>query len=247
MLLESMLRKTMLPETLQNDRYQQTLNRLLAGTTISWIALAAVFWFYDLPISIAFAEPNSTWAIFLERHGEYPASYLLTTSILTLLVWGCLTVFDRIRGRSVNGLVSRFLPPTFRNFALATILMNVVCRLTIVVLTKRYWGRVRFKDLTPDYADFTAWHVINGVTGNYSFMSGHAASAWMVLALNVVTRHSPPIIRSGTLAISIGYGVLMAVSRVRIGAHYASDVLFASGICVTVFILTLKWLNRTNG
>lgn len=226
------------------DPSQSTLNWTLIAMVSIWCAAAIVFAFFDLQISIAFVRPDSQWAIFLERYGEYPASYLLITALLTVIVWITLEMRVRLRKPAQRLVVDRYLPQVFRQMAFVTIIMNVVCRLTFVILTKRYWGRVRFKELSDGFEEFTPWYVINGVNGNFSFMSGHAASAWMVLALIVLTRNSSLLKQFLVLAGTISYGVAMAVSRVRLGAHYASDVLFSTGVCVTVFLLALKWLKH---
>lgn len=227
---------------MQNDRYQRRLNWALVVTASLWSVLAVICALFDLQISIALVRPDARWAIFLERYGEYPASYLLITALLTVIVWTAFARVDRSNRTRKRSLVRRYLPQAFRQMALVTIIMNVICRLGFVVLSKRYWGRVRFKDLSEGLEEFTPWYVINGVTGDYSFMSGHAASAWMVLVLIILTRRASSAAQFLTFAIAASYGVLMAVSRVRLGAHYASDVLFSTGVCVTVFILSLKWI-----
>ncbi|MHA1742683.1 MAG: phosphatase PAP2 family protein, partial [Candidatus Heimdallarchaeota archaeon] len=44
--------------------------------------------------------------------------------------------------------------------------------------------------------------------------------------------------RIGTIVAVFFWGVFVAISRVRIGAHYASDVLFSTGLAflVTIFL-----------
>ncbi|MBK7228246.1 MAG: phosphatase PAP2 family protein [Ignavibacteriales bacterium] len=54
-----------------------------------------------------------------------------------------------------------------------------------VSLIKIFWGRIRFRDLSDNYSDFTPWYFSQGVTGHQSFPSGHAAMGFMMMALFV--------------------------------------------------------------
>ena len=104
-------------------------------------------------------------------------------------------------------------------------------------------GRVRFRDLTPpDYLEYTPWFICNGITGNRSFPSGHTASGWMLLPLLILVkdREWKDPIKLATWIGVIGWGILVGLSRIFIGAHYASDVLFSTGVAFTTTIL-LYW------
>jgi membrane-associated phospholipid phosphatase len=95
-----------------------------------------------------------------------------------------------------------------------------------VNICKPLWGRVRFQDLAPGYADFTPWYLPQGVTGHHSFPSGHAAAGWLLLPLILLVRDRPRSVRISVAALAIAWGAMVATGRVVIGAHYASDVLF---------------------
>ena len=80
------------------------------------------------------------------------------------------------------------------------------------------------------------------VASGLGFPSGHAFSA---MALCVVTAGVMPRVMSGTTlriaqAISIGLGLLMGWSRVRLGAHWPSDVL-GGWLCGAAMGLLLLW------
>ena len=88
-----------------------------------------------------------------------------------------------------------------------------------------------------------------------SFPSGHTASAACLLTgfLIPMKLSNKKWISYLTLSASVIYTVLIAVSRVCIGAHYASDVLFGFGITTICFALSYMiftkkgWLNvRSN-
>lgn len=117
-----------------------------------------------------------------------------------------------------------------------------------VQLCKTLWGRVRFRDLAPDFSNFTPWFLPQGVTGHRSFPSGHTAMGWMLLPLAFAGDRlslrghdwrrtiSERFRRGGTWAVVLGWGVLVAASRVVVGAHYLSDVVFSTGVAFAVTV-----------
>ena len=113
--------------------------------------------------------------------------------------------------------------------------------LLFVQIIKLFWGRIRFRDL-PGYSDFTPWFLPQGFTDNYSFPSGHTAMSMMFLPLLVLIKdrkiNDPTKIL--VIVLVIGWGLFVALSRVAIGAHYASDTLFSSGFAAIITILFYK-------
>ncbi|MFX1524569.1 MAG: phosphatase PAP2 family protein [Promethearchaeota archaeon] len=119
-------------------------------------------------------------------------------------------------------------------------LLAIIHPLLFVQLTKVFWGRVRFRDLTvPGYIEYTPWFIPQGINGNQSFPSGHTAMGWMFLPLLIPLRKKEwrsPIRIVGTIVL-IGWGIFVGLSRIAIGAHYASDVLFSTGIPILITYL----------
>jgi len=109
-----------------------------------------------------------------------------------------------------------------------------------IQVTKFLWGRVRFRELDAAFSQFTPWYLPQGITGFDSFPSGHAAMGWMLLALLVLIENSKMWIKSLALSAIVFWGVLLASSRVVIGAHFASDVLFGSFFIIYTFIMLCK-------
>ncbi|MEJ2506939.1 MAG: phosphatase PAP2 family protein, partial [Ignavibacteriaceae bacterium] len=93
---------------------------------------------------------------------------------------------------------------------------------------------IRFRDLDSLYSAFTPWFIPNGINSNTSFPSGHSAMAWMILPLLMLVPVSNKKLRSVLIVIIILWGLIVGLSRIVIGAHYASDVLF--GGCIVIFI-----------
>ena len=144
-------------------------------------------------------------------------------------------------------LVPRRSALLLRPVALAIVLLAVVNPLLVVQLFKNLWGRVRFRNLGPGFDEFTRWFVPQGFTGHRSFPSGHAAMGWMLLPLAMLFPLSAYRIRldaTGSSALNlktraislliwtlvIAWGILVSASRVVVGGHYLSDVLFSTGV-----------------
>jgi membrane-associated phospholipid phosphatase len=100
---------------------------------------------------------------------------------------------------------------------------------------KLLWGRVRFRDLDAAHAAFSAWYLPQGPTGHASFPSGHTAMAWMLLP-GVLLFAQGTRARLVSALLVFGWGSFVALGRVVIGAHYASDVLFATLFALAVVL-----------
>ena len=127
----------------------------------------------------------------------------------------------------------------YKTLAWVVIILAIINVLVFVQGIKIVWGRVRFRNLLSDYSNFSPWFVPQGITGNKSFPSGHAAMGFMLLPLLILLKdrdiRDPKRIVM-TVAI-IGWGLFVACSRILIGAHYASDVLFSSAMASVITIL----------
>ena len=132
------------------------------------------------------------------------------------------------------------------NFARITFYLALISPLIFVQSFKILWGRVRFRDLAANYTKFTPWFHPQGITGNYSFPSGHTAMGWMLLPIFILlvdkNRWQYRIIGATILI----WGVIVALGRIVIGAHYASDVVFSTGAAFITFILLYDhYANKT--
>ncbi len=132
----------------------------------------------------------------------------------------------------------------YRIVAFIVVVLAVVNVLLFVQITKIVWGRVRFVNLLPNYANFSPWFIPQGITGNKSFPSGHAAMGFMLLPLLILVkdRDIKDPKRIGMTLVIIGWGIFVGLSRILIGAHYASDVLFSSAMASVVTILLYELL-----
>jgi membrane-associated phospholipid phosphatase len=127
------------------------------------------------------------------------------------------------------------------NFSRITIALGFWGYLICIQLVKTLWGRVRFRDLDVLYSQFTPWYQSQGINGFDSFPSGHAAMGWMLLPLILFVNNNIKYLLLGVICV---WAVAVAISRVVIGAHYASDVLFGSFFIIFVFIILFKHIDR---
>ena len=108
-----------------------------------------------------------------------------------------------------------------------------IAAFVIIWAFKLLWGRVRFRQLEGDLSLFTPWYLPQGVNGYFSFPSGHTANATVIFAVTAYFRFLPEKFRRWrpfiTAALLLWIGIA-AFSRVRVGAHYLSDVLFGAAI-----------------
>jgi len=111
---------------------------------------------------------------------------------------------------------------------------------------KYFWGRVRFRELDAVFSQFTPWYLPQGLTGFDSFPSGHAAMGWMLLPLLILISGKKGWIKYSMFILIFIWAVVLALSRVVIGAHYASDVLFGSFFIITAFSVFSKLYYSTD-
>lgn len=120
--------------------------------------------------------------------------------------------------------------------AAAHCVLAAVMTFCIIWVFKLCWGRVRFRQL-ESYSDFTPfWHP-NGYNGYFSFPSGHTANAAVIFTLTYYLdllseskrRYKPLIYIALTLWV-----IILALSRVLVGAHYLSDVLCGGAITAAI-------------
>lgn len=116
-----------------------------------------------------------------------------------------------------------------------------IITLIVIWCFKLGWGRVRFRQL-EDFSQFTPFYHPNGYNGYYSFPSGHTANATVILTITYYfgflkgrAKKLTPLFHT-----LLGFWiVIVALSRVMVGAHYLSDVL--CGLAITAVIV---WLCR---
>ena len=103
------------------------------------------------------------------------------------------------------------------------------------------WGRWTFRDMMKfgDLSLYTPWYLPQGNNGHHSFFSGHTALAFCVLPVVLFFRKNKTQYTIAWILVML-WGGIMAISRVKIGAHFPSDVLFGGGQTILWFWLLKK-------
>jgi membrane-associated phospholipid phosphatase len=135
--------------------------------------------------------------------------------------------------------------PLVHTFGRVTTFTLLVGNLILIQGLKQLWGRVRFRDLT-DATEFTAWYLPQGLTGESSFPSGHTGMGWLLLPLILLLPEDKRKARVWVGVLVSAFAIAVALSRVKIGAHYLSDVLFASAIEIGVFAFAVYFLSENS-
>lgn len=133
-----------------------------------------------------------------------------------------------------------------KEIAITTIVLVVIAT-TIVNIIKTEWGRTRFRDMVNPDLEFTPWYLPQGFTGNRSFPSGHTTQASMLIAITMfagICKNN--FCKTMCYVLPIVSILVMACSRVILGAHFCSDVLFAMIITITLFYLIKHFVIKYN-
>lgn len=124
----------------------------------------------------------------------------------------------------------------WRSASKVALALLLVAGFATVWAIKIPWGRWTYRDILEagDRALFSPWYAPQGVNGHYSFISGHTAISFAVLPIAHIWASSRRAFNAA-LAVGVAWGLLGALSRVVIGAHFASDTLFAAALTITWF------------
>lgn len=122
--------------------------------------------------------------------------------------------------------------------------------IVVMNLIKTAWGRMRLREMTDPLTQFTPWYIITnrgGFDNRYaSFPSGHSMNSAAII-LAVLLPSFVPMLSAQRKNIKIAvytWTLLVGVSRVVMGAHFASDVTVGILLSLTLFELTCTVVSK---
>lgn len=128
---------------------------------------------------------------------------------------------------------SRLKTGTLREVFYVLLIGAVMATLMIVVLAplQQFWGRDRYFSVLSGSGNYTAWYLPQGLSGvidNRSFPSMHAGSAFSMVVLMIIAlrMNLPKWLRITLVSAAALILVCIPLSRVIMGWHYMTDVLF---------------------
>lgn len=198
--------------------------------------LAALFAL--LGVGTAFFTAIKTYDYILDWLDDLSVIFRLDLVFLlfTLLLACIICIVFIITALTIKEEKLKALYPIAKSCVLAAVFTFV-----IIWALKLTWGRVRFRGMYGDYSLFTPWYIINGYTGGFSFPSGHTANASVIFSAAHYLRFLPkkarwvkPIIYTSLVV----WIAVVAFSRVCVGAHFLSDVLFGAAITLAIVYFT---------
>lgn len=173
------------------------------------------------------------------KHGALPSWYLPTLIILTLIFVAIgLFLCYKWLAKKEDAEIQRLT-----HIALVAI-VAVYAGTTILNTMKMFWGRMRPYEMNSQWSNFTAWFHINGENGHKSFPSGHAQEVWIsiILPLFVSPQHAKK--RRNVFIATAILSFIVVLSRLRIGAHFLSDVTVGSFISIFVVYIMSRVVNE---
>ena len=146
-------------------------------------------------------------------------------------------------------LVFKIPPETLRKYrrAAGVVALLVFTEVILVNSLKSLWARPRMRSM-ESFEQFKYWWQINGpVPMNEelrSFPSGHTANAFIMVAfLSFLDKNKAKLYRNFAIFAFIWCG-LTALSRVVLGAHFLSDVVFSGYLTVVLYFLFESLINK---
>ncbi len=129
----------------------------------------------------------------------------------------------------------------YKSIAQIAVLLNILATLVTVWGIKIPWGRWTYRDMLEagDLSLFTRWYLPQGNNGHHSFISGHTSMAFGVLPIVLLFQKNTKHYTIAWVLVML-WGAFSAFSRVAIGAHFPSDVLFGAGETLLWFWILRK-------
>lgn len=115
----------------------------------------------------------------------------------------------------------------------------------IINTMKDYWGRFRPYEINEQVEGgvFTNWWHLNGINGHKSFPSGHTLAGMSAIFFTYFVDRKNTNLQKKVAYAGTFYGLLMGISRVRVGAHFLSDISVSAILTFLTAFLIMKLLD----
>jgi membrane-associated phospholipid phosphatase len=210
------------PQLLEDYGMIPGLFVILSGIYIyySFIKTKSDVWSYVQKIVFFLVSSGLIFHFFDQLLGSIATNHLIIFLIISFSISIIIFIVIHFKRQVQNAIAI-----SYAKVVVAVALFGYVICIQVV---KYFWGRVRLRELDAAFSQFTPWYLPQGLTGFDSFPSGHAAMGWILLPLLILLANKKQWVKYSVFILIFMWGVVLAFSRVVIGAHYASDVLFGS-------------------
>ncbi len=184
--------------------------------------------------------------------------YIISVGVAMMLSAATLLLTDKVKSEKAMGIFV---------WAIIVILAAILSQGIVQILIKPFVGRMRFRAIyvldengLSDLARYTKWYVLNGrqsVTAEMialgldndifkSFPSGHVCAGTMIVTLAFIPEFlnlSEEKTKKWQIilwTVSAIYVIVLALSRIIMGAHYLSDVIVGAYITYVMAIISRK-------
>ena len=147
-------------------------------------------------------------------------------------------------------LVFKIKPETHQKYRRAAVVVALLVFTEVILVNtlKSLWARPRMRSI-ESFEQFKYWWQINGPVPILeeelkSFPSGHTANAFTMVALLSFLNKSKIKLYRNFAVFAFAWGSLTALSRVVLGAHFLSDVVFSGYLTVVLYFLFDKLINK---
>ncbi|MBI5021048.1 MAG: phosphatase PAP2 family protein [Ignavibacteriales bacterium] len=126
-----------------------------------------------------------------------------------------------------------------RTVALLLIILIIITDQLSANILKNYFEKIRPCQKINGVPVVETVHLLVGCGGGYSFPSGHATNN--IAFATLISYYYPK-----WKWVAFSYGILMAMSRVFVGVHYPSDILFGGLLGAFCALILIKTWNHVS-
>lgn len=155
----------------------------------------------------------------------------------------------------ISYAIAKKYAATHKNELRSAAIVGVLTFIFVIIAfnsVKLLWGRERYRHMLEvgSFAGYSMWFIPQGIASGNEFMSfpsGHSANATMMLWITLIPTFVTSLKNKKNWFVGFAglWTILVPISRIVVGAHFASDV--TMGVSITLVIFTLlknKYINK---